>query len=377
VNDVQIVGESIIIIVVKNEKDIPCGNNAMGKFQLSDGKDYCVHCGLCIPFCERSANREDSSVCKDCLLCYSVCPRVRRRFFDGTDESPLGSYEKIWKVKSVEKPKGVQDTGFVTILVKHLLKTGRADAVLLTRRDRDWHPEPFLATEVHEAERASGTKFTVSPALSLLKEGTSQFTKLAIVGLPCQLAALQNFLRSEKGSSSKAKVVITIGLFCMNSFIYGGPSSKGMKDVIEHDLGIPIEKVEKMEIRKGKLRIYSSGSVEPVVRNVKEYGDLIWPICLSCVDFTGVISDISVGSVGSEDYTNTVIVRTDKGSGIFKELIKKGFIEAEELEDPSEIKRLAGFKRSRRDKLSPEEKKFLNKQTVRGNFLKGLDRCTR
>ena len=147
-----------------------------------------------------------------------------------------------------------------------------------------------------------------------------------------------------------------------------------MKDLIEQDLGIPIKEVKKIEIQRGKLRVHSSNSREPVIRSVKTYGDLIWPICLSCDDYTCTCADISVGSVGSEDHANTVFIRTEKGNRVIRELIHEGLVEAEELKDLAEIKRLAEFKRNRRHKLGQEERKYLEKQTVRGNWLKHEDK---
>jgi F420H2 dehydrogenase subunit F len=343
------------------------------RFRVPPGQNYCLHCGLCLPVCRRLQEKGDRSLCKECLLCYSTCPRLHPPEIEASADGLVGSYRKIWQVKSVERPKGAQDAGIVTLLIRHLLEDSEVDAALLIGRDREWHPEPVLVARREEADKAAGTKFTVATGLSGLKEGVSRFKRLALVGLPCQLAALHNLYRKGKGYPQGGKVVFTIGLFCMTSFIYGAPFPKGLKDVIEQELGTSIDRVDKIEITKGKLRVFLSGATEPVVRGLKVLGDVTWPTCLGCGDYTALFADLSVGSVGSEENTNTVIVRTDAGSRVFDRLLKKGWIRAEELGDLTELKRVAELKKNRRDKLSPGERDFLGKGTVLGNWLNRLE----
>jgi len=158
----------------------------------------------------------------------------------------------------------------------------------------------------------------------------------------------------------------------MNSFTYGTFSEKGMRHIIEEDFGIPIKMVTKIQIRKGKCRIYSSVSVEPIVKSLKVFEHVIWPICLSCDDFTCYSSDISVGSIGSENSANTVIVRTAAGEQIFNQFRKTGLIAAAELKDLSEINRIAAIKKKRKNGLSSHELTFLKKQTILGNWHRYL-----
>ena len=346
----------------------------MEKYTLPKGEDYCLHCGLCVPYCKRKKTEDNSSLCKDCSLCYSICPRLHPPLSGKSSGLILGPYQKIRQVRTIKRPNGVQDSGIVTLLVKHLLKKGWIDAALLTRRNENWLPEPFLATKPEEVEQAAGTKFTVAPTLSCFKQGSSIFKRLAVVGLPCQLAALHNLNKMVKIFPEIERVAFTIGLFCMNSFIYSSPFDRGIKEVIEADFGIPIKEVRKMEIQRGKLRVYSHQLKAPVVKSVKPYGNLTWPICRICGDFTCTCADISVGSAGSEPYANTVIVRTDQGRNIIGELVDEGLIEAQDSVDLSEVKRLAAFKVSRIQKLSPDEVSFLKKQTVRGNWLNHRDK---
>ncbi len=341
-------------------------------FKKADGKiseSYCLHCGFCFPGCKRLIEGKGASECKNCLMCYSVCPRLHPSTESQRIEKlPFGRYIKILSVKCVEKQKNVQNSGVVTLLVKYLLNEGWAEAALLTGRRKDWTPEPFWAKRPEDAEKASGSKYSISPASSYLRQGFNRFDRFAIVGLPCQVAAVHNFQRLKKNVSTKEREIFTIGLFCMNSFIH-----EGFRSIIESEMKIPMEKVKKIEIRKGKVQVFSSASQKAVVGRLKMFENVIWPVCVACTDFTALLADISIGSVGTEDNENTVIVRTDKANQLINELIKKGLIETRELQDLAEIKKIVKINHQRRDKLNINQKKLLGKKTVLGNWLNRLD----
>jgi coenzyme F420 hydrogenase subunit beta len=61
--------------------------------------------------------------------------------------------------------------------------------------------------------------------------------------------------------------------------------------------------------------------------------------CHICVELTSETSDISVGSIGSENGWSTLIIRTEKGEKIIEDAIKQKFIKAKEL-TPSQLKLL-------------------------------------
>jgi coenzyme F420-reducing hydrogenase beta subunit len=54
--------------------------------------------------------------------------------------------------------------------------------------------------------------------------------------------------------------------------------------------------------------------------------------CINCLDFTAKYSDISVGSVGSDEGYSTVIVRSDVGEKLLESLdLAKGKVKKEEV----------------------------------------------
>ena len=66
-------------------------------------------------------------------------------------------------------------------------------------------------------------------------------------------------------------------------------------------------------------------------------------------------SDISCGNIGSDEGWTTVIVRSKHGEKVFKEVVKAGLVEAEEIEDKAfaAVVNTARSKRNRQYKLEP------------------------
>ncbi|HUS88244.1 MAG TPA: Coenzyme F420 hydrogenase/dehydrogenase, beta subunit C-terminal domain, partial [Desulfosporosinus sp.] len=91
-----------------------------------------------------------------------------------------------------------------------------------------------------------------------------------------------------------------------------------------------LDKAEKTQISKGKYIVQVDGKEHSV--SVKELNNTVEERCLDCADFTAKYSDISVGSVGSDDGYSTVIVRSDVGEKLFASLdLAKGKVDKEEV----------------------------------------------
>ena len=53
--------------------------------------------------------------------------------------------------------------------------------------------------------------------------------------------------------------------------------------------------------------------------------------CKFCTDYTAELSDISVGSTGSEKGWRTVIVRTEVGEKLLKGALREGYIQVKDM----------------------------------------------
>ena len=110
-----------------------------------------------------------------------------------------------------------------------------------------------------------------------------------------------------------------------------------IKDKIEGDLGINLDRIKKMNI-KGNFFIQLDND-EQIEISLKDLSHLVRENCHYCTDFTNVYADISVGGIGAPAGYSTVFVRTKKASNLFvKMLNEKEMQEYEDLHKNREIK---------------------------------------
>jgi coenzyme F420 hydrogenase subunit beta len=108
-------------------------------------------------------------------------------------------------------------------------------------------------------------------------------------------------------------------------------------------LGVDLDKAEKTQIQKGKFIVQIGEKIYS--EKVKKFHEAIQGGCAYCNDFVGRLSDVSVGSVGSDEGFSTVIVRSEKGKKLLENV---DFVEGNvNIED---IKKLAKFKKKRAEK---------------------------
>lgn len=314
----------------------------------------CDHCGACVPFCDWEKCKNDKNKIDDqrlgkCDICYLFCPRTSSSAINY--KTTVKSNFSTNSVKSVEVAKNGQDGSFVTTLTKYLLRDKLVDAVILTGKNEEWKPIPFIATTEADIERASGSKYSVAPAPSLIKEATEKFEKIAFVGVPCQIRALRNMQLQKKHDLKMDRIILAIGLFCRENFEYDK-----LKDFVENE-GIKMADVKKFDISAGKFKIYTdSGVVEKPVRNLDRQ---VWAVCHSCIDFASDFSDLSAGSVGSKKGFTTVLIRTDNGYEMFRRMLEKNLFEIEPEVDLALIEKLSNDKKKNIENLSDEVKNIL------------------
>ena len=133
--------------------------------------------------------------------------------------------------------------------------------------------------------------------------------KIAMVGTPCEIMA-----------ASK------LGLFCMENFSY-----KYFENLLkEYDL--KMDDIEKFQIEKGFvfLLLKTRETVKIPLSIAKR---IIRKNCNICVELTSETSDISIGSIGSEDGWSTLIIRTKKGEEIIEGAIEQEYIQAKDLNE--------------------------------------------
>jgi len=295
--------------------------------------DICTACGACEAICpigavtvKKAAEIRDPNdlslyekgagylVCEGCLTCSRICPVV-----DGYIDNELANVRKFFAAKSKDSA-GSQDGGVTSGILKTLFKQGKIDCAVGITRNEKWEPEVVLLTSAEDVERTRGTKYTSSPVVAALREAFEKYDRIAVVGVPCQ-AHSARLIRENVNE----KIVLIIGLFCMESFHHDVMLEKIIPEIMK----VKTEDVRKMEFTKGKFWVYTNdGEVHSVpIKDVAKYAR---NPCHHCCDYTSVFADISVGSVGSPDGWNSVFIRTEIGEKYF-DMVRE---EMEIMEDP-------------------------------------------
>ncbi|NPE30081.1 4Fe-4S binding protein [Methanococcoides sp. SA1] len=294
--------------------------------------DVCTACGACVSACPAGAitmgdkaaeirdpdnlelytNGAAPNVCEGCLTCSRICPVV-----DGYFEDEFANVRSFLAAKSNIAG---QDGGVTSAIARSLLRQGEIDCVVGITRNEKWETELELFTNAEDVEKAKGTKYTYDSVLSALRDPFNQYEKIAVIGVPCQAHGAR--LISENVND---KIVLIVGLLCMESFYQEVMTDK----IIPEIMGVKAEDVVKMDFGKGKFWAYTKDGEEHNVPIAKVAPHARNP-CHHCNDYTSVFADISVGSVGTPDGWNSVLIRTDAGEKYFK-MVES---ELEFMEDP-------------------------------------------
>ncbi|MDK2975360.1 MAG: coenzyme hydrogenase subunit beta [Methanofollis sp.] len=244
----------------------------------------------------------------------------------------LGNYKTCVAARSTDKEilKGAQDGGIVTQLFAYALEEGIIDgAIVAGPSDEPWKPEPIVATTKAELLAARGTKYNLSPNMSLLKEATRSYglDRIGIVGTPCQMQAVRKAQLYPIGMRDVPdKVALAIGIFCMENFPY-----QSIEALVEDHCNVKMESVTKMDIGKGKFWAYTErGAVAQIPLKVTHKYEQ--PGCHVCLDYVSNLADVSTGSVGTPDGWSTVFVRTKIGDDVWSKASAAGCFETKEIE---------------------------------------------
>ncbi len=244
----------------------------------------------------------------------------------------LGQYKAVYKAKSgcADILGKAQDGGIVTSMFAYALEAGIIDGAIVAGPGAEpYKPEPMIATTIEELLEARGTKYSISPNMSLIKEATRSYglDKVGIVGTPCQIQAVRKAQLYPIGLRDVPdKIALAIGIFCMENFPY-----QGLYQMVEDHCATKIDNVTKMDIGKGKFSVFTErgGHAEIPLKVTHKYEQ---PACHVCLDYVANMADISTGSVGTPDGWSTVFVRSAAGEAAFQKAVDAGWIVAESMD---------------------------------------------
>jgi coenzyme F420 hydrogenase subunit beta len=276
-------------------------------------RGLCTDCGvsrLSRAFTSEAKVVGDAISANDCgTVCQFIKPnypalevRVHGRSRDPkrADELHFGPIEQMVRARLAVPLDGAQWTGITTRLAERLLETMQVDAVLTMAPDPNdrWRPVPVLVRNAADLRQCRGMRMGYAPLLNLLEPAIEQgIKKLAVIGIPCQVYAL-------RGLEEKLKLDAL--------FVIGTPCSDNTTterfheflQLLSNDLGSNPADIIYLEFRADyhvELR-FKNGRVKAIpflqLPLSKLPSDFFPMTCKTCVDYTNVLSDITVGYMG-------------------------------------------------------------------------------
>ncbi|MFK7870240.1 MAG: Coenzyme F420 hydrogenase/dehydrogenase, beta subunit C-terminal domain [Roseobacter sp.] len=227
------------------------------------------------------------------------------------DETFFGPFEAMHRAALTPAAEGAQWTGITTALAADLLVRGKVDAVLTMIPDAEdvWRPVPALLTDPAELARARGMRMGYAPLLALLETAQERgFKRLAVIGIPCQVYALRS-LEKELGLD----LLYVIGTPCSDN-----TTTENFHQFLEL-LDEDPDSITYLEFRadyRVELR-YTDGRMRTIPFLSLPISDLpqdFFPLtCRTCVDYTNVLADITVGYMGGTG-EQWLLVRNARGA---------------------------------------------------------------
>ena len=325
-------------------------------------KGLCGKCGGCVSFCSadeldalemgeddfpRYADRER---CLACGICYMICPATKDLDGDVRDQfgwkPPIGAYDTIVSARATDRSvlSLATDGGVVTSLLLYLLDKHLIDGAIVSQKTTTFSREPRIATTREELISAAGSHFggsshleelgekytTYSPVISAVRGLEARHLRhVAMVGTPCQIHTVRKM--QCLGILPAHIITYTIGLFCMENFSF----DELAREKLQQKLGIDFADIDKLNIKDDVIFTMSDGRTIHVP--FEDVDEVARPACLACTDFANHFSDLSAGGLGSPDGYTTLLVRNEKGSDVYAEALRQGYIEERQFQNAAEF----------------------------------------
>ena len=236
---------------------------------------------------------------------------------DQPDELFFGPYQQILSARLDPPTQGAQWTGITTRLAEVLLEKGLVDAVIAMAADPHdrWRPRPVLVTRAEDMAQCRGMRMGYAPLLSLVEPALAQGHKrLAVIGIPCQiyaLRAIQPQLEREQGLEQ----LYVIGTPCSdNTTTENFHQFLGLISDRPQDISyVEFRADYKVEVRtdQGDKRLIPFLNL-PLSTLPPDFFPLT---CRTCVDYTNVLADITVGYMGGHGQ-QWLLVRNERGQAV-------------------------------------------------------------
>lgn len=286
-------------------------------------QDLCASCGACVAACPQdllrisvdepvASLRPDVAAehlpCGSCTLCVDICPgkdtgtaESELRLFGRTrdeDERWVGISSQCYQARahSTDVLAAASAGGAVTTLLITALRIGTIDAALVIGRDeeRPWIPAAQVVDSEEAVLACAQASYSVAPNLQLLRD--TPYQRIGVVGLACQIQALNKMANLPEPPPVLAKVALTIEIACSSN-----TRLAGTEHLIEDRLRLPLADVTHLKYRSGPYPGSFTARDGEDDEHSLPFHELVTTFkkfktfrCLACPDWWSGLADISV-----------------------------------------------------------------------------------
>ncbi len=232
--------------------------------------------------------------------------------------------------------------GALSAFLLHLLETGAVDGVLQTAAAPDLPigNATVLSATSEDVFRAAGSRYAPSAPLAGLEQHLVSSSRFALVGKPCDVAALRAMERFDPRIAERIPVMLSF--FCA-----GAPSLSGARKILE-EMGVDEAEVAAFRYRGDGWPGFATATLKDGSCRQMSYTDSWGEIltkhvqwrCRICPDGTGGFADIACAdaweadergypSFEERDGVSLIVSRTRKGEEIVQAAMAAGRIVAE------------------------------------------------
>ena len=274
------------------------------------GRSLCTDCGVSRMADPKACGRACQFIAPD-YPAMETRVHGRARDPDRPDELHFGPFRRMLRARLAPPKPGAQWTGIASTLGARLLETGAVDGVLCVAPDPAdrWRPRPVIVTDPAEMAACRGMRMGYAPLLALLEPAVAAgHRRLAVIGIPCQVYALRA-LEAQLGLER----LYVIGTPCSDN------TTTENFHVFLDLLDDRPETISYLEFRadyRVELR-FDDGRPTRTIPFLKlpisKLPSDFFPLtCRTCVDYTNVLADITVGYMGGEGW-QWLLVRNERG----------------------------------------------------------------
>ena len=326
--------------------------------------ELCARCGGCVAVCPSQLLRlaEDMSpvlqdtvnpltACGSCNLCVQICPgkspgtaQSERRLF-GRVREPSERWTGIARAfYFVECPdphirRHASAGGAGTALLLTALRTGLVDAVVVIGRDpeKPWRSKALITSDEDSVIPSGQSSYCITPNLHEL--AASPYERLALVGLPCEIQALNKMRNLPSPPPVADKVLLTLELACSSS-----TRVEGTEHIVTELLDVELDDVVKLKYRQGEYPGSFSVTLKdsttraiPFWKSVQTFSKFKTFRCRSCPDWWSGLADVSIcdgdpnifktsRNAAKSRRCSMVVPRTSQGAALIRQAEDLGLL---------------------------------------------------